>query len=370
MPLPKNMLLPEFTKHVALPGETFASLSQQLGIHDPVFLRLFHNECCQIKELLGPEFKEGQIIYLPLQEEIVTINARAALHLATSIENARKVHLAPDRTLPFYPVKINNRYEVTIELDTENIPQEIHYIVEVKWLKQLDNANILYINQSGYLYNGEEPESKMDTLACQCTQSLFPLAVAVNNQCHFLGVANAVAIRSRWNENKPGIRHYFSDSYSHQYIAEMDKALQNPEAMNAMLRKNLFFTILFPSLYETPFTQHLSAVENSNIPIITGSPPLLFEITNTLEEYISPSNTIIVNQSGYSIDLMPLEDTYLKIQDNYPDDTENEPIVASNTIRYQLERDTFYIHKVNATYTVMLPSGERNIHITMKKITV
>ena len=68
----RNVFLPEFI-NIVLPNKTLASLAEKNGIIDPIYLRLFHNGCCELNELLVPEVEEEYLIYLPLQEETVNI---------------------------------------------------------------------------------------------------------------------------------------------------------------------------------------------------------------------------------------------------------------------------------------------------------
>lgn len=205
---------------------------------------------------------------------------------------------SPITYLPiFNPQGLNKLYKVQYKL-TQQLPVQkeviIKYVVEVAALKSNKKNHIIQINRTHIESNNSKNHAY--ELAEKCGQILFPIQFNVSEAAQITGLHNHQEIVNRWLKQSPLLLQYYSGEAAEDYIKETEQNILNPDAILNAMRRDLFCTLYFSSIYLTP-NQPLPA--KLSFPGITNNnESIFFEINTTSQAQDKNEHSLFIEMSG------------------------------------------------------------------------
>lgn len=177
----------KFNTHIIQKNETLKSIATLYGL-DADTLKLFHNNHCQVKDMILIELTGQKELYIP--------------RIAVADQN-KKVQFGRGNSIVFRPERSFSKYGVIVNIETGNSKNELKYETSVRWLKNENNLHFFEIDRTSNLYlNEEEINEIADTLAYKTSKVLYPLQISVDEHGKFRQVENLSVFKERWTTVK------------------------------------------------------------------------------------------------------------------------------------------------------------------------
>lgn len=98
------------------------------------------------------------------------------------------------------------------------------------------------------LIDGRQPDEHAYKLAAECGKIFYPFTLMTNEEGRFAQIRHD-DIRQRWAEQKDGLRQEFTGEGTEKYISLLDKKINNPFALSALVEKDLFINLFYGLTY-------------------------------------------------------------------------------------------------------------------------
>jgi hypothetical protein len=244
----------KFNIHTVQKGESLKSISQLYSI-DANALKLFHNNHCDVKDMILIELTTQKELFLP--RTVVT-------------DKSRLVKFGRGNSLIFQPENSFIRYGTTITIENDDHKNELKYETSVRWLKKEKQLHFFEIDRTSNLYlNEEEVNEIADLLAYKTSKVLYPLQISVDEKGKFNDIENLSVFKERWPAVKEEVYKEFDGETVDTYCEKIEKVINEPDAMNLYLKNDYFIRTLFfggyqsfGQDYETEITESFPVVDN------------------------------------------------------------------------------------------------------------
>lgn len=244
----------KFNIHTVQKGESLKSISQLYSI-DANALKLFHNNHCDVKDMILIELTTQKKLFLP--RTVVT-------------DKSRLVKFGRGNSLIFQPENSFIRYGTTITIENDDHKNELKYETSVRWLKKEKQLHFFEIDRTSNLYlNEEEVNEIADLLAYKTSKVLYPLQISVDEKGKFNDIENLSVFKERWPAVKEEVYKEFDGETVDTYCEKIEKVINEPDAMNLYLKNDYFIRTLFFGAYqsfgqdyETEITESFPVVDN------------------------------------------------------------------------------------------------------------
>lgn len=332
----------EYRTHKIRKGDTLQSVAVELNI-DAQELRRYHNMRCNIPDLIEADFKSHLelLILAPEKSNVVAVSEKKTPKKVTFGSKAF--------TIPFYPVNINNNYNVKYTFEKGEKVKHLEFDVSVKWL-QADKNGICFFEidrLSKIKINGKEAETKVDELAEDAASVLYPMQVVVDQSGNWIDIFNYKTIKDRWETKKVEIIDYFDGKNVLNYIDTIEYTLKNEESLLESLSDDWFLKVFFNGIH-TCYGSDLRIEKESSFSMIPRKAKVNVDAEQTIEEYLDEANLIVIKQKG--------EFTDEKIKEKFLIEEES---IGDYNAEYFLNPNHYSIEKIKLECTLHLNSPRK-----------
>ena len=242
----------KFNTHIIQKNETLKSIAILYGL-DADTLKLFHNNHCQVKDMILIELTGQKELYIP--------------RIAVADQN-KKVQFGRGNSIVFRPERSFSKYGVIVNLETGNNKNELKYETSVRWLKNENNLHFFEIDRTSNLYlNEEEINEIADTLAYKTSKVLYPLQISVDEHGKFRQVENLSIFKERWTTVKEEVYKEFEGDVVDKYCEKIENIIYEPEAISFYLKNDYFIRTLFFGIYQS-FGQRFKIEGEESFPVV------------------------------------------------------------------------------------------------------
>lgn len=242
----------KFNTHIIQKNETLKSIATLYGL-DADTLKLFHNNHCQVKDMILIELTGQKELYIP--------------RIAVADQN-KKVQFGRGNSIVFRPERSFSKYGVIVNLETGKRKNELKYETSVRWLKNESNLYFFEIDRTSNLYlNEEEINEIADTLAYKTSKVLYPLQISVDEHGKFRQVENLSVFKERWINVKEEVYREFEGDIVDKYCEKIENIIYEPEAISFYLKNDYFIRTLFFGIYQS-FGQRFKIEGEESFPVV------------------------------------------------------------------------------------------------------
>jgi hypothetical protein len=244
----------KFNKHIVQQEETLKSIAAFYDL-DTDALKLFHNNLCQVKDMILIELTGQKELFIP----------------RTAVADKNKlVKFGRGNSLIFQPGNSFFKYGVIINLERGDHKNELKYETSVRWLKSENNLHFFEIDRTSNLFlNEEEVNEIADTLAYKTSKVLYPLQVSVDQYGKFSAVENLSVFSERWPDVKNEVYKEFEGEIVDEYCRKIEAILDEPDAISMYLKNDYFIRTLFFGVYQR-FGQNYQIEGTESFPVVNN----------------------------------------------------------------------------------------------------
>lgn len=232
------------TVHFILSGETLESISEEINLENPKYLKEFHNKHCAKEDIIHRDLIPGRKLLVPHINIIREYNSR---------NDAPFKHPKLNPDIPFVPENFSRIYTVTnketYENSLENHENTLSYTVSVKWIRSENNYHIFHLFKNNF---SEELGSMMADLASESIRSINPVQVKTDLKGNILNVGITQQTKDNFRKIKERLHDRFPDQYAKIYLDEFEMIVLNEELFNIRMREDIFIKNYFASV-RNPF---------------------------------------------------------------------------------------------------------------------
>lgn len=226
--------------HFILSGETLESISEEINLENPKYLKEFHNTHCAKEDMIYDELIPRKKLLIPDLDKIKEYNSK---------NDAPFKNPKLNPVLPFNPENFGKIFSVknTQTEETENGIKSnvLTYTVSVKWIKKENNFHVFHLFKNNF---SDQHGSMMADLAAECTRSLNPIVLKTNEKGEVVNVGLSEETINNFDKIKDRLKDFFPDKYAEIYINEFSFAVLNKDIFNERMKEDIFIKTYFASL--------------------------------------------------------------------------------------------------------------------------
>ncbi|WP_312077188.1 hypothetical protein [Chryseobacterium sp.] len=283
------------TIHFILPGETLQSISKQINLENPLYLKEFHNTYCSVFDTIDQDLVPGKKLFIPDLAKVHFYNAK----------NDAPFKL-PERNpiIPFEPRKLNKKYRISVEqvseVDGKKTKSEFSYSISFVWKEKIGNSHLFLYEKTDIK---ERNGSKMASLAAACIQTLNPLEIMVSEDGILLEVKLSDEVKKNFTNKKANLEDQFPDQYAKIYLDKFEFNIKNPATFNKMMKQDWFLKTYFAPFrrkFENGSSEYHLILNEKPIEILQTA----FQNENIkLKSELKDKNDDLQYQSDYTINI-------------------------------------------------------------------
>ncbi|MCS3529771.1 hypothetical protein [Chryseobacterium sp. JUb7] len=280
--------------HFILSGETLESISEEIQLENPKYLKEYHNQRCAREDYIHDRLVPRKKLLIPGIKEINEYNNR---------NDAPFKALKLNPALVFNPENLDMKYFVEIiesaEREGENIGRNfITYTAHIKWIGKDGDHHIFELSKTNF-FNMDG--SKMADLARECMNFIYPMLIYTNLQGEVMKIEVLDEILNDFNDKKEKLFDLFPDKYAGIYIEEFEFIVRDKELFDRRMKEDSFIKAYFAAIrnkfingksffYQTIGEENLSVHIQQTVSNDQYSDEIvLFQGLNSLEKDISYS---------------------------------------------------------------------------------
>lgn len=250
------------TIHFILSGETLESISEEIHLENPEYLKEFHNTRCAREDLIHEKLVPGKKLMIPDLIRIREYNSRND----ASFKNPK---LNPE--IPFHPENFSRIFSVVSKEIEDNGLEEksntLTYTVSLKWLRKEGDCHFFQIFKNNF---SEGQGSMMADLAAESMRSINPVEVKTDLRGRVLSVSLPQETIRNFGKIKERLTDLFPDPYAKIYLDEFETAVLDQRIFESRMKEDIFIKAYFAALRKG-FTNGRSFLTQSigeeNIPV-------------------------------------------------------------------------------------------------------
>ncbi len=228
------------TVHFILSGETLESISEEINLENPQYLKEFHNAYCARQDIINDRLIPGKKLLLPDFKTISEYNSR---------NDAPFKHPELNPEIPFSPEEFSKIYTVTINETEENALDEkdsiLTYTASVKWMGKEGTSHIFNVFKNNFF---DAQGSMMSDLASESIRALNPFVVTTNEKGEVLAVQLNENAANHFGRIKERLLDLFPDPYAAMYLDEFEFAVKNRDLFDRKMKQDIFMNLYFAAL--------------------------------------------------------------------------------------------------------------------------
>lgn len=217
--------------------------------------------------------------------------------------------------------------------ENDVLKTKIHYEVDMVYVRNQYNQNILEVNRKQVYINNKEPEILIEQLANKIAETIFPIQVKLSGQGEIVAITNHDDVKKRWAKKQEDLLEYYEGDLSDKIIAKANICYTNDGFLLDSLSKNWFFNLFFKPIYGS-YTPLREIKYNTEFPV-NGNNTTEFEITQTVEKVYTKNNKLVIYAVGNNT-----ENNIAQQETNY-----------KTTIQYKLNGSDNTKNSINGLFT-------------------
>lgn len=226
--------------HFILSGETLESISEEINLENPKYLKEFHNSHCAGEDMIYDNLVPRKKLFMPDITKIREYN---------SLNDAPFKHPKLNPDIPFHPENFSKIYSV-VSRETGNDGLEeknstLTYTVSVKWMRTENNEHLFQLFKNNF---SESTGSMMADLAAESMRSLNPVEVKTDLRGNIVHLSLPEETVRNFGRIKERLADLFPDSYAEIYLAEFERAVLDQHLFSSRMKEDVFTKIYFASL--------------------------------------------------------------------------------------------------------------------------
>lgn len=226
--------------HFILSGETLESISEEIQLENPKYLKEYHNQRCSKNEYIHENLVSGKRLYIPDIYEIKKYNL---------LNDAPFKSPELNPVLSFIPKDFSRIYFVRIteekEKDGEIKENTLTYTASLKWIETQENFHTFYLYKNNFT---DQQSSKMGDLAMESIRLLHPLIIKTNLKGEVMKISLKQETIKNFNKIKERLLDLFPDQYAEMYIREFEVAVLNEELFDERMKEDTFIKNYFAAI--------------------------------------------------------------------------------------------------------------------------
>lgn len=248
--------------HFILSGETLESISEEIKLENPKYLKEFHNTHCAREDFIHDKLIPGKKLLIPDINKILEYNS----FNDAPFKNPR---LNPE--IPFNPENFSRIYFVVnkelYESELEKRHAVLTYTVSLKWIRNENGFHIFHLFKNNF---SDGQGNMMTDLASESIRSLNPLEIKTDLKGNLVSIHLTQHTIDNFGKIIDRLANLFPDQYAGIYLAEFEKAVLNRDLFNSRMKSDIFIKNYFASVRNS-FANGKSFLEQTigeeNIPI-------------------------------------------------------------------------------------------------------
>jgi len=248
--------------HFILSGETLESISEEINLENPKYLKEFHNAHCAKEDIIHDKLIPRKRLLIPDHKKIKEYNSRNDAPFKDS-------KLNPE--LPFKPENFSKIFSVINkeieETEFENKSNVLLYTVSLKWMEKENNLHIFQLFKNNFT---DQQGSMMSDLASESIRSLNPIVVKTNEKGEIVHVSLKEETIYNFKNIKERLTDLFPDQYAKIYLDEFELAVLDKNIFDRRMKEDVFIKTYFANL-RNDFKNGKSLIKQTigeeNIPI-------------------------------------------------------------------------------------------------------
>ncbi|KIA97028.1 hypothetical protein OA93_15645 [Flavobacterium sp. KMS] len=268
------------------------------------------------------------------------------------MSDLKKVLLENDNTIQFNPFDENRVYGFTLQnFEDDNLISTVHYKVDIVCIQSYNSSNFSFdINREQVYIDNLAPDLKIEQIADNCSQAIFPIRVKVSEEGDILDIINHNAIKDRWLPIKERLSQYYQGNIISEILLKIESVLVNKKLLTESISKMWFFHLYFKPLYiEYDLDQAHNSVWESPV---FGNQIIKYDVQQMIEEYYSVTDKIYINIKGKSADKRTINEVLNRCE--YPKSDmagiKVEPLNSDMEVQYKLYGEDKSIFSIIGTY--------------------
>lgn len=318
------------TIHFILSGETLESISEEIHLENPKYLKEFHNAHCARQDVIQEVLIPGKKLMIPDISRIREYNSR---------NDAPFKHPKLNPEIPFHPENFSSIFSV-VNQETEDDGLEekssmLTYTVSLKWLRKAENGHVFQIFKNNF---SERSGSMMADLAAESIRSLNPVEVKTDLKGNVLQVSLPEETLRNFGKIKERLTDLFPDHYAKTYLDEFETAVLDQRLFSSRMKEDVFIKTYFAAL-RNRFENGKSFLKQS-----VGEENIQINLQQRLE---SPD----------------YDQEMVLIQDSDPGETDK-----NFTGKYRLYSDSGMVREIEIRYAISLFGINNSTFFSLKKL--
>ena len=226
--------------HFILSGETLESISEEINLENPIYLKEFHNTHCAREDFIYDQLIPRKKLLIPDANKIREYNSR---------NDAPFKHPKLNPEIPFNPENFSKIYTVTNKEVEENELKKtvnvLSYTVSVKWMRREGTFHIFHLFKNNF---SDEKGSMMADLASQSIRLLNPIEVKTDHKGKVVQIGLKQETIENFGKIKEKLIDLFPDQYAEIYINEFEFAVLNKNLFDKRMKEDIFIKAYFSDL--------------------------------------------------------------------------------------------------------------------------
>lgn len=226
--------------HFILSGETLESISEEIHLENPKYLKEFHNTHCAREDFIQDMLIPGKKLIIPGINKVREYN---------SLNDAPFKNPKLNPEIPFNPENFSKIYAVVnkelYESELERKHAVLTYTVSVKWLRSENGFHIFHLFKNNF---SDGQGNMMTDLASESIRSLNPLEVKTDLKGNVVNIQLTQQTMDHLGKIMERLSNLFQDKYAEIYLDEFERAVQNRSIFNSRMKNDIFIKNYFASV--------------------------------------------------------------------------------------------------------------------------
>ncbi|WP_263602489.1 hypothetical protein [Chryseobacterium sp. PET-29] len=240
--------------HFILSGETLESISEEIHLENPKYLKEFHNTHCAREDFIQNTLIPGKKLIIPGINKVREYN---------SLNDAPFKNPKLNPEIPFSPENFSRIYAVVNKELYENELEKRHavltYTVSLKWMRNENGFHIFHLFKNNF---SDGQGNIMTDLASESIRSLNPLEIKTDLKGNLVSIQLTQQTMDHFEKIMKRLSDLFPDKYAEIYLYEFERAVRNRSIFNSRMKNDVFIKNYFASL-RNPFANGKSFFQQS-----------------------------------------------------------------------------------------------------------
>ena len=226
--------------HFILSGETLESISEEIHLENPKYLKEFHNTHCAREDFIQNSLVPGKKLLIPGINKVREYNI---------LNDAPFKNPKLNPEIPFNPEKFSRIYAVVnkelYESELEKRHAVLTYTVSVKWIQSENGFHLFHLFKNNFS-DGEG--NMMTDLASESIRSLNPVEVKTDLKGNVVNIQLTQHTMDHLGKIMERLSNLFQDKYAEIYLDEFERAVRNKSIFNSRMKNDIFIKNYFASV--------------------------------------------------------------------------------------------------------------------------